>query len=88
MDVRPRKDAQHAGWSAAEFAYQYATQSTDPDYSQYDMYFQWNCPSCHGLVYDDGPYGSPAASERGHTKDCSRFARAQADWDAGWEATD
>jgi hypothetical protein len=82
MGVRPRKDAEHAGWSAAEFAYQYATQSTDPDYSQYDMYFQWNCPSCDGLVYDDGPYGSPSASERGHANGCERFARAQADREA------
>ncbi len=87
MGVRMRKDAEHAGWSQAELAYQYATQATDPDYSNYDIYFQWNCQSCHGLVYDDGPWGSPTANERGHAKDCTRFAKAQAEWDAGREAT-
>jgi hypothetical protein len=88
MAVNLRKDAEYAGYSPAELAYRYAVQPSDPDDFSYDLDFRWNCETCHGLVRDDGPYGSPAASERGHSNDCARYATAQADWQADREATD
>lgn len=88
MSTKLRKDAAYAGYSPAELAYRYAIQPIATDDPSYDLSFKWNCETCHGLIRDDGPYGSPAASERGHGNDCARFARAQADWAAGWEATD
>jgi len=88
MGASVSKDAERAGFSAAELAYQYAVQPADPDDMSCDLSFKWNCETCHGLVYDDGPYGSPAVSELGHANDCSRFAKARADWQADWEATD
>ncbi len=88
MDAGMRRMSERAGGSAAELAYQYAVERADQPGPRYDMSFSWTCQSCDKLIIDRGPFSTPVASQPGHAADCERLARAEADWDADWEAAD
>lgn len=88
LDVQVRREAERAGRSGGELAYQYAIGRDGDDPSRYDSSFPWKCQSCDMLIIDRGPFASPASSEPGHTDNCERLAAAEAAWEADWEAAD
>jgi hypothetical protein len=88
MDAGMRRKSERDGISAAELAYQYAVERAGEPGPYYDISFTWTCGSCDKLVIDRGPFNAPADSQPGHAADCERLARAEADWDADWEAAD
>jgi hypothetical protein len=88
MDAGMRRESERAGGSAAELAYQYAVERAGRPGPYYDTAFSWTCQSCDKLIIDRGPFNTPAADQQGHAADCERLARAEADWDADWEAAD
>lgn len=88
MDAGMRRESERAGGSAAEMAYQYAVERPGLPGPYYDTAFSWNCRSCGKLVIDRGPFNTPVADQPGHAAGCERLARAEAEWDADWEAAD
>jgi hypothetical protein len=87
LGVAPNADADQAGLTVAEAAYNYAAGSPYSDTAmRYGRSFLWRCRSCDQAISDRGLIAGPADDELGHTENCPRLAAAVAEWNAGWEA--
>lgn len=60
LDVHVRREAERAGRSPAELAYQFAIERDGQNPPYNDISFPWQCQSCDRLVIDRGAFGSPA----------------------------
>lgn len=80
------RDADTAGESYAEAAYDYAAGQPDPDAPWRQRSFRWTCRACNQAIADHGIWNGPADDEQGHAQDCPRLAATIRKWDAHWEA--